>query len=302
MELEKENLDPLFCRSLGVKLVQTESYLENKKTFVIGGNIEALLYSFFHNLPLLYCRTLLPGCLDAPILFENRSIDAQELWSNLYFWLALHGKILFSDKINNIRLEDDNILNIFTKRARSYSLKFEHLIIFDDDSLTGISASLLKKQREIYEVRDWFNVRSGMKHNFTTIETDSNFVKSIYFYPSERMDGNHNFKDAVAISYLTDEMLNSFECSDVNARFKTLSHMKERGIKGARNGRDTLHPDKYKYYAVKIEHARREIITPMKYYDSNSTYTFKYDSVGDIMTTEGIKCCAARKFRNYITR
>jgi hypothetical protein len=35
--------------------------------------------------------------------------------------------------------------------------------------------------------------------------------------------------------------------------------MRKAGIRGARNGRDTKNPERYKYYAVKIETNKREV-------------------------------------------
>ena len=59
---------------------------------------------------------------------------------------------------------------------------------------------------------------------------------------------------------LTREQLNSYEYSDTYARFNILDHMRSAGIRGARNGRDTLNPEKYKYYAVKLETGKREVV------------------------------------------
>ena len=35
--------------------------------------------------------------------------------------------------------------------------------------------------------------------------------------------------------------------------------MKEAGIRGTRNGRDQLNPEKYKYYAIKLDSAERQV-------------------------------------------
>ena len=90
------------------------------------------------------------------------------------------------------------------------------------------------------------------------------FVEKIYFYSSPRFAArNHNYKDLVAVSHLSREQLTDIEYSDVAVRFKILQKMKDLGIRGARNGRDQKYPDKYKYYAVRIEAREREVF-PVK--------------------------------------
>ena len=140
--------------------------------------------------------------------------------------------------------------------ARSVSFTYEKSIV--------IGQSLLEPKipPNKYMVLDWMNVRSGMVHQYDSIEGTSDFVSSIHFYPSERIDGNHDKKDLVAVSYLTKEELNNYEYSDTYARFKILDDMRALGIRGARNGRDTKNPQNYKYYAVKIESNKREVLIP----------------------------------------
>jgi hypothetical protein len=122
-----------------------------------------------------------------------------------------------------------------------------------------------------------------MKHNYDQIEDTTSFVNHIIFYPSGRVAGDHNFKDAIAVSYLTKEQLDDFEYSDINARFKTRHLMKHHGIRGARNGRNMLDKTKFKYYAVKIENSKRDIIAPRNIYESIDNIVFNYDSLGDII-------------------
>ena len=249
---------------------------------VIGADLRSFIYCLEGNKRLLYIRPQPPTVIDSPITILNKSYSADYLWKSLYFYLAVSGKILFADKIDNIRIEE-NHLNIFTKRARKYTQEFSHLTFFDDYCVKGIPTHLEKPGTSLLEVRDWFNVRSGMKHEYSELLGDSDFVKKIIFYPSSRIDGNHDFKDAVALSYLSSDSLDLYDYSDISARFKVTAMMKEAGIRGARNGRDSLNKDRYKYYAVRLENNKREIITPMKIYERSPLYTFKYDSIFDII-------------------
>jgi hypothetical protein len=59
--------------------------------------------------------------------------------------------------------------------------------------------------------------------------------------------------------------------------------MKQIGIRGARNGRDMLDKTKFKYYAVKIENTKREIVEPRNIYESTDNITFNYESLNDII-------------------
>tara|TARA_Y100000310_G_C20124585_1_gene553043 strand:- start:165 stop:578 length:414 start_codon:yes stop_codon:yes gene_type:complete len=123
-----------------------------------------------------------------------------------------------------------------------------------------------------------------MKHEYDFLEDDDYFVNQILFYPTDRVDGNQPFKDAVSISYLTEEQLTSFDYSDINARFKTLKMMKEAGMRGARNGRDMLDKNKFKYYAVRIEnsHRTKELLT-LPVYESTDIIKFNNESFDDII-------------------
>lgn len=270
---------------------------------VIGSSLEALCYSYLNNIPIFFTRIQKPWLLDSfdseinlsCFNFENQKrkiiTDSKEieigsnkftLWESLYFYLNLSGLCPASDKLQSIRIEQ-NLLKAHTSNARMVKADFKELIIFDDHELYGLEFAEKKNNNEIIEVRDWFDVRSGMKHEFDVIDGDDQFVKKILFYPSERIDGNSPYKDAVSISYLSQEQIEDFEFSEINARFKTLYFMKKAGIRGARNGKDQNNPDRYKYYAVKIENRKREIIKNKKNYESYEIYKFNSDSIYDII-------------------
>ena len=85
-------------------------------TVAIGGNLNALLYSFSHQIPLLYTRVVEPSRIDDPVLL-HKTFPCSVLWNNIYYLLAVKGNILFGNKIEHVRLEE-NKLCIFTKRAR----------------------------------------------------------------------------------------------------------------------------------------------------------------------------------------
>ena len=209
---------------------------------VIGSELNAVVYASLNNL------TLLQNSTNSPFLFEP---DKLCLWNKLLFSLSLSGKLPLADKINTIRVEEDQLI-VSTKNNRVVKISFDELIIFDDENIQGLdiikSAEDSKKK-----VLDWFDVKSGMNHNIELIETDSDFANKILFYPTVRLDGNHpDKKDLVVISFLNKEQLNTVEYSDSYIRLKTLDLMRQRGIRGNSNGKNT-------FYALQIEHSKREI-------------------------------------------
>jgi hypothetical protein len=258
---------------------------------VIGGSISALLYSFMHGYPCI--------CVDRtpPFRFKfddelarNKILQVEtgnlrEIWERLIMILSLGGQLPMGDKTYSINIQDDN-LKAFTSGAKLGRFKFNKLIIFDDKSVFGLPEI---KKRDIGKstVLDWYNVRTGMEHPHNFFETADDFVKEVYFYPSDRF-GNQksgrNRKDLVSVSYLSEDQIKAFDFSDTMAKFKILKLMKENGIRGARNGRDMNNPNIYRYYSPKIEAVERQIIPNIKnYYQQDKRFEFRYDTPGEIL-------------------
>ncbi len=107
-------------------------------------------------------------------------------------------------------------------------------------------------------------------HDHEFFKTDDNLVKEVYFYPSERIDGNHTKKkDLVSISYLNSSQLQDFEYSDTYVKFKVTDMMKKAGIGGRKCGGNNQ-------YALKLEVDRREVIkAKMHTYKNTEKLEFK---------------------------
>ena len=91
-------------------------------------------------------------------------------------------------------------------------------------------------------------------------------------------------KDLFAESFLTNEEIKDFSYSDTMVKFKVLGMMKEAGIRGSRNGKNSLYPERstvpYKYYAVKIEPSERQIYKNIiTYYKEDPRFEFRYDTI-----------------------
>jgi len=262
-----------------------------KDQIVVGGDIRSLLYAAIHELPIVFHRPVSPFRFDllpnphlANLGFEvTEELTARQVWERLMFLLGLSGLVLSPEGPNSLRVDENKL--VISTDAKSYQYNFKKLIVFDDQEITGLPR-VKKETRGTNRVIDWVNVRSGCRHEHDYLsDSQNNFIKEIFFYPSDRSD-NSKLKDLVAISYLSDTQLEDFDYSDTMARFKILKMMKEAGIRGARNGRDQKNPQRYKYYAVKVEPAERIVERDVtRYYEEDDRFLFIYDSVDDILNT-----------------
>lgn len=227
---------------------------------VIGGTYEAVSYGHTYDLPIVVINRADPPKFEEELLTEYK----QKL-----FCLSVNGRVLAVNP-STARITDEGI-RIVTSDSQVIVVEFEKAHIFDESRLDGLGEPRCRIQK-LYQIVDWFDVKSGMCHEHDKIfDTSSNLASEIVFYPTERVDGNHDLKDLAAISYLKEEELEQFDYSPTVVKFKVLDMMKKMGIRGKRNGKNPLYPEKssvpYKYYALKIEPMRREklLITRDKY-------------------------------------
>ena len=259
---------------------------------MIGGTLEAALYAFVHDLPIIYNFETIPKYFEflspdidlSPLLIENTTTALETLsstkiigslkrdvWNKLVWTLSLSGNILFSDKVKTVRLEPDNIIRVTTNNTRFAKIKYERLIVFDPDIIQNIPNEVLKPAENLYKVYDWMAITNGMSQKIDYLSTGDHFVDEVYLYPTDRVDGVQlSLKDILTISYLTKEQLQNFEYSDTYARFKVLKLMKQNGIRGNMNGWRTKNKVKRCYYAFKVEPTIREVIPVNKNLYQNS--------------------------------
>lgn len=266
-----------------------------KDEIVIGGDLRSLLYSYFHEVPVIYSALHPPFRFDKfdsfldPTLSvlgfsQDKVYTPRQVWERLVFLLGLSGLMPINSPENTLRVVG-NQLSVSTG-SKVIKFNFNKLVVYEDEGIAGLTR-VTKEERKKNRVIDWVNVRSGCRHNHTYLEDDDDFVKEIYFYPTERSD-NKKLKDLVAVSYLTDEQLRDFDFSDTMAKFKIKKMMKEAGIRGARNGRDVNRPDHYKYYAIKVEPTHRQILSDMvRYYEPDERFEFRYDTIEQLLVQGG---------------
>jgi len=283
-------------------LSKLEDHIYHYDNLVIGSDLNAVIFAYLKGYPLVINRDVFPfrfDCFDCNVDLGKLCLGLEEIqlqektlgpskldaYKHLGFVLNLAGLCPLGRRLYSCRLKEDNLLKITTKNSRMIQIEFDQLYIFNDENFLGLPEPIETLNKGMFEVFDWIDATSCTTHPHQYFETEGDFVREIYFYPTERLDGNHpNKKDLVAISYLSEEQLRDYEYSDTYAKFKVLGIMKEAGIKGARNGRDMLDKTKYKHYALKLQPYKREVASLQKnLYDDIDNIEFMYQSEEDIL-------------------
>jgi hypothetical protein len=232
---------------------------------IVGYSLSALIYAFYSGMPVIGYMSSAPWHFEK-LRFEidlsdygmgKGTIRSEiELWNHLYTLLSMGGQMPFADNAESVRIEEDALVVTTHNRSRVIRGGCTVKWIFDDYKIEGMPPII--KPCEQYRVADWFDVRSGMKHDENQhMDPSEDFVRNIYFYPSARIDGNHtDKKDVCSESFLHENQLDDFEHSSTYARFKVIDAMKNLGIRGARNGIGSN--GKPKHYALKIEFDKRQ--------------------------------------------
>ena len=254
------------------------------KNIVIGNSVAALLYAFKNDYVVIFNANNKPSSFDffpPSYNFEKINLASAQIsfmsnvgevlmgypklhiWQHLCYTMSLSGQIPFSDRVTSIRVVGkEKVLKVFSERSKMFRVEFDELHIFDSENVEGVEK--MEPESRIYRVEDKISVRSGCKHDLDYLKYKNNFVKEIFFYPSDRIEGNHtNIKALVAISYLTEDQLGDINYSDTYVRMYVKKKMEEAGIGGAKNGKNPNYPasspEPFKYLSVKLENFSREI-------------------------------------------
>lgn len=246
---------------------------------IIGGTLSAFIYSYLNDAPLVINK------LSPPFHFKKVDNTSQiELWNKLYFLLSLSGLNLVGDLAKHLRINNDEIA-VAALNSKLIKINFKKAIIFDDENTIGLPMSIeeLYKTTNKFIVLDWMTTRSCVAHDFNYLQTEDDFVKEIYFYPTNRVAGNHpDQKDLVSISHLTADQMQDFNYSDTYARFKTLKLLKKKGIKGRKNG---FSSEKQIYYPLDLKVEKREIKRfRMNLYNNTDKIEFNYSTPKELLT------------------
>ena len=232
---------------------------------ITGGSLESLLYAYMTETPIVITQPYVPFELD---IMEDDSIldligyDRQtsvrkvEVWDRLSFILSMAGLVLMPNNVRTTKHIDKQIVFTLKDNTRM-KIGYGTLISFD------------KHIDEKLKVYDWFSIRSGSKVELDEITDNDNLVSKIIFYPCQRRSAmGRGRKDLVTYSEIPYADIHNYESSESYVRLKTLSMMKEAGLRGKPNGYNNR--GRQQFYALKIEHTHREI---------HKTYKPKYTVV-----------------------
>ncbi len=219
-------------------------------TIVIGSSLEAVVFAFNNDYPIFFTRPERPfrfdylesdidlSCLKIPAC--NKSLTTfngdvqvgtpkEVLWERLLFLLSLRGNAPLANFCTSMRW-DGSVLTCSSEYNRVLDISFEVCYFFGDKGCQKLVD--YKKSENDYLVYDWIAFNSGGKHDIDFIQTEDPFVSKMWFYSSDRIDGNTAVKDACVVSLLSEDQILSFDYSETMARFKTIFEMEKRGMKG----------------------------------------------------------------------
>jgi hypothetical protein len=161
---------------------------------------------------------------------RNVGVPKELLWERMLFLMAVTGHSPLSNLCGTIRY-DGNSVTCTNEYSKIMEFTFNECIYFGDSNTTGFIEQK-ELDNEKYVCYDYIAFNKGGKHEVDYIKTPDDFVGEIWFYPSDRIDGNTPVKDACAVSFLTKEQYLDFDYSQTMARFKTVHEMESRGMKG----------------------------------------------------------------------
>ena len=271
----------------------------------IGCTLSSALYCFYNQIPLIFVErqkihpfeffepnTDLSLLKIEPLRYDLKKPEndttvfgasKEQVYEKMLVLLSLSGLVPFSNLAKSVNIGKKEI-KVITERNKVFNVGYNSLIVFDDTKISGLSSIVKKDDNQPTQILDWFAVNSGCEHGIDHIRTDENFVRDIFFYPSQRAAANSNKKDLLAISYLSErDAKYEYQYSDTYARFKVVAEMKKAGIRGQRNGKNPNYPERssepYKWVSPKIKLIKREIVPlPMSKYRNTKKIRFCYDS------------------------
>jgi hypothetical protein len=191
---------------------------------VVGGDIASFLYAFKHDYYVAFTK---PG---KPFFFEKFDTgDLKEtVWTFLYFQMMYRGKILGVESNQTVRVEED-ILKIITEGNSLLNYKFEDLVCFNPEMLSGISIAEKKNRKHLVVDKIKLSARQhDQKYHFV----GDDFVKEIHF------DNIGRQKFIYVVSEIFESKVNDFDFGQVTLRYKLLPILKKLGIQGSRNGKN----------------------------------------------------------------
>ncbi len=175
------------------------------------------------------------------------------LWERLIFLLSLDGRLPLSDLCDIMRYDGEKV-TCTNEYSKIHEFSFDKCYYFGDTNISGL-VSEMPSPAPSYICYDYVAFHKGGKHEIDYIPTGDDFVSEVWFYSSDRIDGNTGVKDACVVSILTDEQVFNPDFSETMSRFKMEKVLYDNGMKGPLNGYTSS--GRPKHYRFKTSHLRR---------------------------------------------
>jgi len=208
---------------------------------IVGNNLAAVFYAYINNCPIIFKNS------DFPFFYERFTKDfpldkifltneitkiktatgelikgskKESIFNRLLFVLSISGLVPISDKIEKIRIEDDNFLKITTTRARLVTIKYKKLRIFNPEIVTGLKDLKTKENKTL--IHDFLKLRIA-DHDVELIDVGDDFIDKIYFMGKRK-------KEVLVTSTLWKNQLHDFDFSIVPLKYKLIKILEYNGI------------------------------------------------------------------------
>jgi len=235
------------------------------------------MFAYAHGFPLFFTHPLPPFRFDyfspelelssVGIPAERRKMNTVDssmevgvpkaiLWERLIFLLSLDGRLPLSNLCDIMRYDGEKV-TCTNEYAKIHEFSFDKCYYFGDSGISGLVPEI-RPASPSYICYDYIAFHKGGKHEIDYLSTDDDFVSQIWFYSSDRIDGNTGVKDACVVSILSEEQLYDPDFSETMARFKMEKVLYDNGMKGPQNGYTSA--GKPRHYRFKTSHTRRQKI------------------------------------------
>jgi len=215
----------------------------------------------------------------------------------LLFLLSLDGNAPLSNLCHGIRYDGERVV-CSNEYSKIMEFKFNACVYFGDDKSRGF---ITQKGLDVdsYICYDYVAFNRGGKHEVDYIRTNDDFVREIWFYSSDRIDGNTPVKDACAVSFLSETQIADFDYSQTMSRFKVIHEMEARGMKG-QFAHDYTTAGNPKYYKFRTTSLYRETSKqPNEYQPQTSNITIPEIDDESLLKDISPACVAYDRFLRY---
>lgn len=180
---------------------------------VIGADLSALSFCYSQKIPFIFIRRIKPY----PYGFDLDWQDNLKIYEHMFYMLAISGYSPLFDKVQSIRLDENNLLKVTTKTNSLIRIKYNELIISDDYKIEGLP-NIVGKTNYYNCVIDYMGIADTYIVK-TMGDTGLNSPQAVY-YPGTYVSGTKVYKNLIVNSLLTDEQLYSEEYSESYMRFR----------------------------------------------------------------------------------